>query len=215
MIQMDWELRPHINEWKNYMLVYKFALDEINTKLKIIKEDFQFIHDHNPIEHISSRLKNPKSIVKKLQRKNLPITIENAKNHINDIAGVRITCSFISDIYRLVDIIGLQDDITVLKIKDYIKYPKPNGYQSLHLLVEIPVFLTNRTEHVKVEIQVRTIAMDFWASLEHKIYYKFEKDVPAHLLNELKEAAEVAHRLDVKMENIRDQMNVFKLIAEE
>lgn len=201
-----------LNEWKNNLLMYKFALDEINTKLKIISEDYQFIHNHNPIEHMKSRIKTPKSIATKLKRKGLDLTIENVLEHIHDIAGVRITCSFISDIYRLVDVISNQDDITVLKIKDYIKNPKPNGYKSLHLLVTVPVFLTTKTVKVKVEIQIRTIAMDFWASLEHKIYYKFEKDVPTHLLNQLKEAADVANRLDIKMERLKDEMEIYKAL---
>ncbi len=201
-----------LNEWKNNLLMYKFALDEINTKLKIISEDYQFIHNHNPIEHMKSRIKTPKSIAKKLRRKGLDLTIENVIEHIHDIAGVRITCSFISDIYRLVDVISNQDDITVLKIKDYIKNPKPNGYKSLHLLVTVPVFLTTKTVNVKVEIQIRTIAMDFWASLEHKIYYKFEKDVPKHLLDQLKEAADVANRLDIKMERLKDEMEIYKAL---
>jgi putative GTP pyrophosphokinase len=207
---MQQTMEEKITEWKNFLFIYKFALDEIDTKLTILNEEFQFVHQHNPIEHIKSRIKSPESIREKLKRKGLDITIENAREHIHDIAGVRVMCSFVSDIYKIYEIIGKQDDIRVLRVKDYIKKPKPNGYQSLHLIVEVPVFLSNRTEHVKVEIQIRTVAMDFWASLEHKIYYKFDKTVPSHLTDQLKEAAETVRYLDKKMKKIKDEMEAFK-----
>ena len=201
-----------LNELKFTMMKYKFALDEINTKLTILNEEIQILHDHNPIEQLKSRLKQPKSIFNKLKRKGLEPTIENAEAHLNDIAGIRITCSFITDIYRIYEMLKNQDDLTILKEKDYIANPKPNGYKSLHLIVEVPIFLTDRTERVKVEIQIRTIAMDFWASLEHKIYYKFDKEVPDILANELKSAAETIHFLDDKMKNIKEDMDYFKKI---
>ncbi|MEK4650305.1 GTP pyrophosphokinase family protein [Bacillus circulans] len=207
------ELSNELNEWKNSLIIYNFALDEINTKLKILNEEFQFIHNHNPIEHIKSRIKDPKGIMQKLHRKGHAITIENAKKYIHDIAGVRITCSFISDIYEIYNIIEKQADIKVMQVKDYIKNPKPNGYKSLHLIISIPVFLSTGVQEVVVEIQIRTIAMDFWASLEHKIYYKFDKDVPAHLLNELKEAADAAHELDVKMKRIKDGVDIVHTVG--
>ncbi|OAS88994.1 GTP pyrophosphokinase [Metabacillus litoralis] len=205
------QVRTGLEEWRNFLLIYKFALDEINTKLKILNEEFKFVHQHNPIEHIKSRIKDPASIIRKLQRKGLTLTKEKAVKHIHDLAGVRIICAFVSDIYKIYDMISGQDDITILKVKDYLKEPKPNGYKSLHLLVEIPVFLSNRTEQVKVEIQIRTIAMDFWASLEHKIYYKYDKSVPVHVKDELKEAAEMAQFLDHKMKRIHDEMMVYKV----
>jgi len=206
-------LQSNLNEWKEQLFVYKFALEEINTKLKILNEEYQYIHNHNPIEHMKSRIKSPASIVKKLQRKGIDITIENALEHIHDIAGVRITCSFISDIYTMYEAISRQDDIEVIRVKDYIKHPKANGYKSLHLIVKIPVFLSNHVEKVKVEIQIRTIAMDFWASLEHKIYYKFDKEIPHELQMELKNAAEAAHFLDEKMKKISDEVDLYKLEA--
>ncbi len=203
-------LQSNLLEWKEQLFVYKFALEEINTKLNILNEEYQHIHNHNPIEHMKSRIKSPASIVKKLERKGLEITIENALEHIQDIAGVRITCSFISDIYTIFDAISRQDDIEVIRVKDYIRQPKLNGYKSLHLIVKVPVFLSNQVKKVNVEIQIRTIAMDFWASLEHKIYYKFDKEIPHELQMELKKAAEAAHDLDEKMKKIRDEVDLYK-----
>ncbi|WP_407271008.1 GTP pyrophosphokinase family protein [Radiobacillus sp. PE A8.2] len=199
-----------LNEWKDFLIVYKFALDEINTKLKILNENFQFVNGHNPIEHVKSRLKTPESIIDKLNRKGYEVTTANAKKFVKDIAGIRITCSFVSDIYRIYNMLEQQDDITVVKKKDYLKNPKANGYQSLHLIIEIPVFLTDRREPVLVEVQIRTIAMDFWASLEHKIYYKFNQNVPNRLLSELKNAADQVTYLDKKMESIKDEMDNVK-----
>lgn len=193
-------------ELTRFMMMYKFALDEMNTKINILQEEFQYIHSYNPIEHTKSRLKSPESIVKKLRRKGLPLSLISVKDHIQDIAGIRISCSFISDIYIISEMLQKQKDITVIECKDYIKKAKPNGYQSLHLIVEVPVFMSDREESVKVEVQIRTVAMDFWASLEHKIYYKYEKAVPAHLLKELKEAADAAAELDQKMERIHQEV---------
>ncbi|WLR61221.1 GTP pyrophosphokinase [Guptibacillus hwajinpoensis] len=207
---MKKEFQERIEEWKNFLFIYKFALDEINTKLTILNDEFQFVHQHNPIEHVKSRIKSPESIMAKLERKGLEVTTENVKEHINDIAGVRVTCSFTNDIYRIYEMIESQDDIRLIDVKDYVKNPKPNGYKSLHLIVEIPVFLSKGPELVRVEIQLRTIAMDFWASLEHKIYYKFEGEIPGNLSDELKEAAEIVHYLDAKMMRIKDEVNEFK-----
>lgn len=204
------QLQSNLREWTDRLFIYKFALEEIKTKINILNEEYQYIHHHNPIDHMKSRIKSPGSIVKKLQRKGLEITIDNAIENIHDIAGVRITCSFLSDIYTVFEAICRQDDIEVLKIKDYIQNPKPNGYKSLHLIVKVPVFLSNHVQKVKVEIQIRTIAMDFWASLEHKIYYKFEKEIPEELQLELKRAAEAAHFLDEKMKNINDEVELIK-----
>ncbi|MCM3668053.1 GTP pyrophosphokinase family protein [Mesobacillus maritimus] len=197
-------------ELTRFMMAYKFALDEMNTKINILKEEFNYIHDYNPIEHVKSRVKSPESILKKVVRKNLDLNMQSIRENIKDIAGVRITCSFESDIYKIQDMLQNQKDINVLECKDYIKSPKPNGYRSLHLILEIPVFLSSGEELIPVEIQIRTIAMDFWASLEHKIYYKYNKEVPEHLLTELKDAATAAAGLDAKMERINKEINVFK-----
>ncbi|WP_186440239.1 GTP pyrophosphokinase, partial [Bacillus paralicheniformis] len=184
------DLRNLMEDWKNELLVYKFALDQMDTKFSIISQEYNLIHGHNPIEHTKSRVKSFESLINKLVRKGCDITTKAAKEHINDIAGLRIVCSFLSDIYNMVEVLKEHEDIKILKMKDYIKNPKPNGYRSLHLIVEVPVYLTNRVEHAKVEIQIRTIAMDFWASLEHKIYYKLNNEVPNQLTDELKEAAD-------------------------
>ncbi|GAA2697808.1 GTP pyrophosphokinase [Cytobacillus oceanisediminis] len=198
-----------------FMMSYKFALKEINTKINILKEEFQYVHDYNPIEHVKSRVKSPESLLNKLQRKGLEISIDSIQRNIRDIAGVRITCSFVSDIYEIKNMLESQKDITVLECRDYIQHPKPNGYQSLHLIVQIPIFMSDREELVPVEIQIRTIAMDFWASLEHKIYYKYNKEIPQRIVNELKEAADTAARLDRKMETIHKEMIQLKELAAE
>lgn len=208
-IQMQ-SLKTIKTELTRFMMTYKFALDELNTKIDILKQEFSYIHDYNPIEHVTSRIKSPESIVKKVGKKGLPLTLTAIKENIHDIAGIRITCSFRSDIYELSNMLQSQQDIKVIEIKDYIKNPKPNGYQSLHLILEVPVFMTDRVEHVCVEVQIRTIAMDFWASLEHKIYYKFNKEIPKRLADELKEASFSAAILDKKMENIHKEVNEIK-----
>ncbi|SHK23563.1 putative GTP pyrophosphokinase [Geosporobacter subterraneus DSM 17957] len=198
------------NGWKNLTMIYRFALKEVDTKLNILNEEFQFFHYRNPIEHIKSRVKTKESIIDKLIRKGYEVTIENAREYIHDIAGIRIICSFTSDIYVIYELIKSQSDVKLIEVKDYIKNPKPNGYQSLHLIVEIPVFLSDRSEHVKVEIQIRTIAMDFWASLEHKIFYKFNKAIPSEITQQLKECAEDIAHLDQKMLFIKNEIEQYK-----
>ena len=188
-----------VDQWKSVMFLYDSALKEINTKIEILNNEFVDIYNYNPIEHIKSRLKTPDSIVKKLKRYGFEVTIDNMVEKLSDIAGIRIICSFTSDIYQIAEMITKQSDVTVLYVKDYIKNPKPNGYKSYHMVVTIPIYLTDGPVDTKVEIQIRTIAMDFWASLEHKIYYKFEGNAPAYLQQELKACADVVNMLDVKM----------------
>lgn len=188
-----------VDQWKSVMFLYDSALKEINTKIEILNNEFVHIYNYNPFEHIKSRLKTPDSIVKKLKRYGYEVTIDNMVEKLNDIAGIRIICSFTSDIYQIAEMIRKQSDVTVLNVKDYIKYPKPNGYKSYHMVVTIPIYLTDGPVETKVEIQIRTIAMDFWASLEHKIYYKFEGNAPAYLQHELKACADVVNMLDGKM----------------
>ncbi len=188
-----------VDQWKSVMFLYDSALKEINTKIEILNNEFIHIYNYNPIEHIKSRLKTPDSIVKKLKRYGYEVTINNMVEQLNDIAGIRIICSFTSDIYQIAEMITRQSDVTVLFVKDYIKYPKPNGYKSYHLVLTIPIYLADGPVDTKVEVQIRTIAMDFWASLEHKIYYKFEGNAPAYLQQELKACADVVNVLDAKM----------------
>ena len=191
-------------------LGYKFALEEVNTKISILSEEYRIIHEYNPIEHVSTRIKSPKSIMKKIERKKLTWSLHEIEDKIRDIAGVRIVCSFEEDIYRVANMLSNQHDITVVEVKDYIKNPKENGYRSLHLIVKIPIFLTDSVRDVFVEIQIRTIAMDFWGSLEHKIFYKYNKDVPVHILKGLKEAADQVTALDNKMALLNKEINILK-----
>src|SRR5690606_16864587 len=159
----------------------RYGMREIETKMLILREDFEHTHAYNPIENVSCRLKSPDSIMEKAMRKGVEPDFASIRECITDIAGVRVTCSFVSDVYRLFELLASQDDVTVREVKDYIANPKPNGYKSLHVIVEVPVFLSTGTVSVPVEVQFRTIAMDFWASLEHKIYYKYAKQVPSRL----------------------------------
>lgn len=188
-----------VDSWKTVMFLYNSALKEVGTKLEILNDEFKHVHSYNPIEHIKTRIKTPESIVKKLKRYGHEISIDNMIRYINDIAGVRLICSFTSDIYRLAAMIGNQSDLKVLTIKDYIKNPKDSGYKSYHMLVSVPIFLSDSVVNTKVEIQIRTIAMDFWASLEHKIYYKFEGNAPEYISKDLKDCADMVSMLDEKM----------------
>ncbi|RGY99222.1 GTP pyrophosphokinase family protein [Clostridium sp. AM58-1XD] len=195
-----------IDQWRSIMFLYESALKEINTKIEIINNEFVQINNYNPIEHVKSRLKTPESIVKKLKRSGYDVTIDNMVDMLNDIAGIRIICSFRSDIYLIADMISRQRDVTVLYVKDYIRNPKSNGYRSYHMVVTIPVYLNSGPVETKVEIQIRTIAMDFWASLEHKIYYKFEGDAPENLQQELKACADMVDMLDAKMFSLNERI---------
>lgn len=190
-----------------FMLNYQFAIEEIMTKINILKTEFEHLHDYSPIEHVGSRLKSPESILDKARRREVPLTLPALQENILDIAGVRIVCSFNADAYWIARMIGSQQDVTVVDTKDYIAHPKANGYKSLHLIVKVPVFLSESIQHMAVELQIRTVAMDFWASLEHKIYYKYDHDIPPALLAELKEAADVASSLDARMERIHDDVH--------
>lgn len=204
------QLKRFKDEITRFMMMYKFALDLFETKIEILKEEFQFLHDYNPIEHTNTRIKSPESILNKVNRKGCELSLPSIRENIKDIAGMRITCSFVSDIYRLSDMLQRQSDLKIVQIKDYILHPKPNGYQSLHLLVEVPVYMSDRREDVFVEVQIRTIAMDFWASLEHKIFYKYNETVPQRLLQELKEAADSAAALDRRMERLHKEIEEIK-----
>ena len=193
-----------LDSWNTVMFLYNAALQEVSTKLNILNEEFQHIHRYNPIEHIGTRIKSPESIVKKLKKNGHESSIENMIRYVNDIAGVRLICSFTSDIYKLAKMIASQNDLKVLEIKDYIKNPKESGYKSYHMIVTVPIFLSDHIVETKVEIQIRTIAMDFWASLEHKIYYKFEGNAPAYISKQLRECAKMVSSLDERMLQLND-----------
>jgi putative GTP pyrophosphokinase len=200
-------LRLPAAELTHFMLVYKFGLAEIGTKITILAEELAHRGRGNPIEHVNTRLKTVESLTHKARRIGCPLAFDTLRDRIRDIAGVRIVCSFTSDVYTVADMLTRQQDVTLLQTKDYIAAPKPNGYRSLHLIVELPVFLSDRVVTVPVEVQLRTVAMDFWASLEHKIHYKYEQDVPAALREELTAAAHDAARLDERMERLHAQIH--------
>ena len=195
-----------VDSWKTVIFLYNAALKEVETKLEILNEEFQHVHQYNPIEHIKTRIKTAESIVKKLKRYGYEASIENMVRYINDIAGVRLICSFTSDIYRLAEMIGNQSDLKVLSIKDYIKNPKESGYKSYHMLVSVPIFLSDSVVDTKVEIQIRTIAMDFWASLEHQLKYKKEIPEQQEIIARLKKCADTIAETDMSMLEIRRQI---------
>ena len=199
-----------MHELRRLSMTYKFGIDEVMTKISILRDEFRHLRNYNPVEHVNSRLKSFDSILAKCRRKDIAVTPESIRANVFDIAGVRVTCSFVSDIYRVRDMLVGQSDLTLLEERDYIANPKPNGYKSLHLIVQVPVFLSDRVENVVVEIQLRTIAMDFWASLEHKIYYRYDRAVPRHLTDSLKLAADTAWSLDTAMELIHEEMKNIK-----
>ena len=209
---MDIELdRPDdVDNWTELMLIYTSALKQIETKLEILNEEFQHVHCYNPIEHIKSRVKTSESIVKKLKKHGYESTLDNMVKYVNDIAGIRIICSFTSDIYRLADIIRNQQDIRVISVKDYITKPKKSGYKSYHMIVTVPVYLSDRILDTKVEIQIRTVAMDFWASLEHKMNYKFEGNAPEHLKNDLVECSKIVSMLDTQLMMLNDEIQQYR-----
>ncbi|MCH5274422.1 MAG: GTP pyrophosphokinase family protein [Lachnospiraceae bacterium] len=195
-----------VDSWTEVNLTYTAALKQVQTKMEILNDEFQLVHRYNPIEHIKARIKTPESIVKKLKRHGYESTIGNMIRYVNDIAGIRVICSFTSDIYRIADMIREQKDIQILSVKDYITYPKASGYKSYHMLVSVPVYLSDRIVDTKVEIQIRTVAMDFWASLEHKMHYKFEGAAPEHIRNELIECAKLVADLDARMLTLNEEI---------
>jgi len=210
---MDIKLdRPNdVENWTELILIYSSALKQVETKLEILNDEFQHVHRYNPIEHIKSRIKTSESIVKKLKKHGYESTLDNMVLHVKDIAGIRVICSFTSDIYEIAEIISNQRDIKVVSVKDYIVNPKPSGYKSYHMIVTVPVYLSDRIIDTKVEIQIRTVAMDFWASLEHKMNYKFEGNAPESLKQELVECAKIVAELDDKMVSLNREVQSYKV----
>ncbi|MEG0806596.1 MAG: GTP pyrophosphokinase family protein [Lachnospiraceae bacterium] len=189
------------------MMHFQCAIMEVETKIKVLNREFSLANQRNPIESIKARIKTPASILEKLQRRQIPLTIEGIEKQLNDVAGIRVICSFPQDIYNVAGLLGRQDDIIILEIKDYIANPKPNGYRSLHLILGVPIFLAEEKKIMKVEVQLRTIAMDFWASLEHKVKYKQNVDNPEEIAAELKECADVISGADYRMQEIANRIS--------
>ena len=201
------ELLESAKPFMELMMQNECAVREVETKLNVLNDEFSTLYDYNPIETIKTRVKDPISIVEKMQRKGIPPTIENIENTLSDIAGVRVICSFPEDIYAIADILTMQDDVKLIKRKDYISSPKPNGYRSLHLIISIPIFLSTGRKDMRVEVQFRTIAMDFWASLEHKLKYKHNIKNPEEIAADLKQCADAIAVIDDKMQAIHNRID--------
>lgn len=202
------ELKDVYREYNALMMNYECAMLEIKTKLDVLNAELSVKDSRNPFETIKTRIKKPMSIINKLRKDGIDVTLENIEEHLNDVAGIRVICSFPDDIYKLADYLEAQDDITVITRKDYIANPKPSGYRSLHLIVEVPIFLTTQKKNMRVEVQFRTIAMDFWASLEHKLKYKKDIENAEEISKELNFCAQLINQLDCRMQQIREKIEV-------
>ena len=202
-------------QMQQMMLLYESGIREIKTKLDILSDESRISGKPSPIDSIKSRIKSPRSIISKLKRRGFPITLQSMIDNLNDIGGIRVICPFIEDIYTVADMLMRQDDLTLIEKKDYIANPKPNGYRSLHLILEVPIFLAERTQPVRIELQIRTMAMDFWASLEHKIYYKFEGNAPDYISRDLRECSGIVSMLDAKMLQLNEAILEAKAAQEE
>lgn len=202
------EAKELIKELKSMKIIYDSAVKEIMTKLNILNSEFVELHSRNPIHTMKSRIKKPESVVEKLKRKGVELSMRKVKEEIDDIAGIRIICPYIKDIYVLKQLIENQDDLKILRTVDYIKNPKANGYRSLHLIVLVPVFFSDHKERIKVEVQIRTIAMDFWASLEHQLRYKTtnKEEIPQDIQDELKSCADIIAKTDLRMQDIHNRV---------
>ena len=211
MMQLSAEFQQMVDEFFTVQCRYQAAIREVQTKLEILDDEFQMKHKRNPIHHMQTRMKSIQSMMEKLQRKHESVSIASAVTNLTDIAGVRVICSYIQDIYTVADLLTSQDDVKVLRVRDYIKDPKPNGYRSLHLVLEIPVFLSEGRILVPVEVQIRTIAMDFWASLEHSLRYKAEGQVTEEVSQELLQTASDIAALDQRMQLIHDKVDAMAL----
>ena len=198
--------RSEKDSFETAMFIYESALIQMNSRIEVLNNELNHVYSYNPIEYVKMRLKTPESIMKKLKKHGYSISIDDMVEHVNDIAGIRITCSFFSEIYFLADMLARQDNLSVIHIKDYISRPKESGYMSYHMLLSIQVALADAVIPTKVEVQIRTMAMDFWASLEHKIYYKYEGNAPGYFARELQECASIISRLDAKMMSLNEAM---------
>ena len=194
-------------DYKELRMMYACAIKEVQTKFEVLETEFKVRYQRNPISSIQTRLKSSSSIIEKMIRKGIPFSMENLEAQIHDLAGIRVICSYVDDIYALADALTSQDDITLVEKKDYIKHPKPNGYRSLHLIVSVPVFFSRQKRQIKVEVQIRTIAMDFWASLEHQLRYKSDQETTQKLRQRLQKCAEISASLDEEMQSIYREIN--------
>lgn len=210
-LQRAEQLREVREEFTRFRMYYEFAIEEVSTKIDILRREFETVHSYSPIEHVRTRLKSPESLLAKVQRYGCEPTVPAVRARVRDIAGIRISCSFVSDVYWIASMLTKQPDVTLVQTKDYIANPKPNGYRSLHLIIQVPIFLSDRTEQVFVEIQIRTIAMDFWSSVEHKLFYKYDRELPPHLKAELDDAARAAADLDQRMGRLRDEIRDYDI----
>lgn len=201
------DITDTLQEFMALQQLYDAGIKEVRTKLEILDDEFKIKHDHNPIHHMEYRLKSVNSILGKLEKRGLEVSLDSIVTNLTDIAGVRIICNYVSDVYKIADLLIKQSDIKLIAKKDYIKHPKENGYRSLHLVVEVPIFLAEKVQPTTVEIQIRTIAMDFWASLEHHLRYKADNEVPDGVRDELIECAKTISNLDYKMQGIHEELN--------
>lgn len=195
-------------QFEELMMMYSSAIREARTKLEVLNDEFKVRRRHNPIQYIKHRVKKPASIYEKLNRRGFPVTLKSIEENLHDVAGVRVVCGYIQDIYKVKEMLISQDDVTVLLVKDYIKEPKENGYRSLHLVIEIPVFFSNECKPMKVEVQFRTIAMDNWASLEHQMHYKTDGEVPQEIIQELRECSDALADTDRRMQRIYNSLGL-------
>lgn len=198
--------RSEKDSFETAMFIYQSALIQMNSRVEVLNRELNHVYSYNPIEYVKTRLKTPESIMKKLKKNGHQVSIDDMVEYVNDIAGLRITCSFFTEIYFVADMIARQDNLSVLSIKDYISRPKESGYKSYHMLLSIPVALADAVIPTKVEVQIRTMAMDLWASLEHKIYYKYEGNAPGYFARELQECASIISKLDAKMMSLNEAM---------
>ena len=201
------DITDTLQEFMALQQLYDAGIKEVRTKLEILDDEFKINHDHNPIHHMEYRLKSVNSILGKLEKRGLEVSLDSIVTNLTDIAGVRVICNYVSDVYKIADLLIKQSDIKLIAKKDYIKHPKENGYRSLHLVVEVPIFLAEKVQPTTVEIQIRTIAMDFWASLEHHLRYKADNEVPDGVRDELIECAKTISNLDYKMQGIHEELN--------
>ncbi len=207
---IDEEYRELVSEYSNIQYLYSAAIQFMNARLEALTNEFRISHKNNPIHHIQSRVKSPASIVRKLRKQGIPVSMTNAKKSLHDLAGVRVICCYIKDIFTIAKLIKSQDDIQVITEKNYIEKPKANGYRSLHLVVDVPVYLSKAKLYVPVEVQIRTVAMDFWASLDHNLHYKAASDVPPFVVDELKKCADIITDTDYRMQQIAEAVNLLR-----